>query len=84
MSKYLSAIVGWEAPEVTQEAPDNLQEMPDVPQETPDDLQETPDDPQEHVNDRQSDSQVQQVGNKMTKYLWRDLLLSTRGRWASV
>jgi hypothetical protein len=47
VSKYLSAIVGWEAPNVTQDMPDDLQETPDVTQETPDDLQETPNVPQE-------------------------------------
>jgi hypothetical protein len=52
-----------EVPDVPQEAPDNLQETPDDLQETPDDLQETPDDPQD----------TSQVGNKMTKYSWRDL-----------
>jgi hypothetical protein len=72
VSKYLSAIVGWEAPDVTQETPNNLQEMPDglqeephVPQETPDDLQETPDDQQENFNDI--------IDIKMAKLSWRDL-----------
>jgi hypothetical protein len=64
--KYLSAIVGWEAPEVTQETPDDLQDTPDVPQETSDDLQETPDIQQKIVNDRQVDI-------KMAKFSWRDL-----------
>jgi hypothetical protein len=79
VSKYLSAIVGWEAPDVTQDTPDNLQDTPDVPQETlhnlqetphipqetPDDLQETPDDQQENVNDI--------IDIKMAKFSWRDL-----------
>jgi hypothetical protein len=73
VSKNLTAIVGWEAPDVTQEAPNNLQETPDVPQETPDDLQETPNVPQEDVNDWQGDSQVRQVDIKMAKFSWRDL-----------
>jgi hypothetical protein len=51
VSKYLSVIVGWEAPDVMKDTPDDLQDTPDVPQETPDDLQETPDDQQENVND---------------------------------
>jgi hypothetical protein len=87
VSKYLSAIVGWEAPDVMQETPDDLQDTPGVPQETPDDLQETPKVPQdtpdnlqetpdvqqENVNDRQGISQVRQVNIKMAKFSWRDL-----------
>jgi hypothetical protein len=68
---YLSAIVGWKAPDdlqdtpvVQQETPDNLQETPHVPQETPDNLQETPDDQQENVNDI--------IDIKMAKFSWRD------------
>jgi hypothetical protein len=89
VSKYLSAIVGLEAPDVTQdtpdnlqetpdvtqETPDNLQEMPHVPQETPDDLQETPEVQQEDIKDWQGNSQVRQVDIKMAKFLWRDLFV---------
>jgi hypothetical protein len=78
--KYLSAIVGWEAPEVTQETPDDLQDTPDVPQETPDNLQEAPDVPQETPDNLQETPDIQQeivnnrqVDNKMAKFSWRDL-----------
>jgi hypothetical protein len=58
VTKYISAIVRWEAPDVMQETPNDLQDTPDVTQEKPDDPQEaplvpqeTPDDQQENVND---------------------------------
>jgi hypothetical protein len=80
VSKYLSPIIGWEAPDVTQETSNDQQDTPDVPQETPDNLQETPDVPQatpdvqqENFNDRQGISQVRQVDIKMAKFSWRDL-----------
>jgi hypothetical protein len=79
VSKYLSAIVGWEAPDVTQETPDDLQDTPDVPQETPNNLQEAPHVPQETPDNLQETPAAQQenVNNiidiKMAKLLWRDL-----------
>jgi hypothetical protein len=51
--KYLSAIVGWEAPDVTQDTTEDLQDTPNVLQQTPDDLRETPDDLQETPDDQQ-------------------------------
>jgi hypothetical protein len=47
--------------------------VPHVPTDKPDDLQDRPNDLQEAPDDPQDTSQVQQVVNKMTKYLWRDL-----------
>jgi hypothetical protein len=71
VSKYLSAIIGWEAPDVMQDTPDDLQDTPDVPQETPDDLQETPDNLQETPDDQQEN-----VNNIIQKRRGRLLQLS--------
>jgi hypothetical protein len=74
--KYLSTIVGWEAPDVTQDTPDNLQDTPNVPQETPDGLQEAPHVPQETPDNLQEtpDDQQENVNDiKMAKLSWRDL-----------
>jgi hypothetical protein len=72
--EYLSAIwVQPETPILRQEVPHIPAGAPDNLQDTLNNLQETLDDSQEYINDPQDSSQVRQINNKMTKYLWRDL-----------